>query len=305
MGTPMDEMENRYRRQIQSSLDFIEERLKQDFSLQEVASKANASLYHFHRLFRAFTGYSLAEYIRERRLESAAWDLARSDRAVIAIALDHGYSSPEAFLRAFKAKYSMTPREFRRRWGGAIGRGRIDLFDPAFMRKKGSVHMQPKIIETEGFSIQGGASTGKRGSCESDVPAFWATYRKKAAGKAIDLYGVCSGYRRGVCAGHSGGACGEDARKGEEYSYVIGEKRAESDADTADSRVPGGLYAVFGVPEDLAGYNGALDRIYTEWLPSSGYDLADSPVVERHSRGADGDNPVTEIWLPLTQAAAR
>jgi AraC-like DNA-binding protein len=82
MGTPMDEMENRYRRQIRSSLDFIEERLKEGFSLQEAASKANASLYHFYRLFRAFTGCSLAEYIRERRLESAAWDLARPDRLV-------------------------------------------------------------------------------------------------------------------------------------------------------------------------------------------------------------------------------
>jgi AraC family transcriptional regulator len=298
----MDEREGRYRRQLQSSIDFIEENLNGDFSLKDVASRANASLYHFHRLFRAFTGYSTAEYIRVRRLESAAVDLARTERAVIDIALDHGYSSPEAFLRAFKAKFGAAPREFRKRRGGAIGQSRIDLLDPAFARKKGRIAMQPRIVEIEGFSIRGDASRGTRGRCETDVPSFWEGRRGKADDGKMDLYGICLGFERATCASRTGGACdGRDAVSGgEAFSYVIGEKSEAPSSD--ETRVPGGRYAIFDVPEEIDAYNEALDRIYAEWLPSSGYELADSPVVERHSRGPGGKRRKAEIWLPLAKA---
>ncbi|CAH1056665.1 hypothetical protein PAECIP111894_02818 [Paenibacillus pseudetheri] len=60
-----------------------------------------SSKYHFQRIFHVLTGFTVTEYMRNRRLTLAAADLAGSDSKVIDIALKYGYESPEAFATAF------------------------------------------------------------------------------------------------------------------------------------------------------------------------------------------------------------
>lgn len=101
-------------RRIWQTLDYIEAHLDEKISLDELARRACLSKYHFHRLFRRETGEPVQQYIRRRRMERAAGELAETDRPILEIALDCRYSSQEAFSRAFARVYSLTPGEYRR-----------------------------------------------------------------------------------------------------------------------------------------------------------------------------------------------
>jgi AraC-like DNA-binding protein len=106
----MDSEKGGYPRRLQAAIEYIEENLQEELALKEVAARAFASLYHFHRLFRALVGQSLKEYIRCRRLVLAARELVTTRRSVTEIALSYRYSAPESFLRAFKGLFAVTPQ---------------------------------------------------------------------------------------------------------------------------------------------------------------------------------------------------
>lgn len=107
-------MQDRSLSDMQRALQYIEINLKSELSLETVASSAATSKYHFHRLFQAYTGMTLASYIRKRRLSNAASELLTTDRRILDIALDYEFESQEAFTRAFKKMFHMTPGEYRR-----------------------------------------------------------------------------------------------------------------------------------------------------------------------------------------------
>ena len=101
---------------INKAIGFIQKNPKENLSLQSIADNAGFSLTYFDSIFRKHTGYSPVEYSRIYKLTRSAIELRRTDRTILDIALDFGYSSPESFTRAFKAFYSITPSEYRERY---------------------------------------------------------------------------------------------------------------------------------------------------------------------------------------------
>ncbi|MEK5416624.1 MULTISPECIES: helix-turn-helix domain-containing protein [Paenibacillus] len=98
---------------IHNSIEFIENHLEEELNLDRIAKEAGFSKYHFHRLFQKYVGKSLAEYIRSRRLSSAAQLLLYSEERILDIALLYGFDSQEAFTRAFKGLYALPPAQYR------------------------------------------------------------------------------------------------------------------------------------------------------------------------------------------------
>ena len=98
---------------IEKAIKFIQCGSKENLSLQEIADKAGFSLTYFDALFKKHTGYGPVEYSRVYKLTRSALELRRTDKKIIDIALDFGYESPEAFARAFKKFYSLSPSEFK------------------------------------------------------------------------------------------------------------------------------------------------------------------------------------------------
>ncbi len=101
-------------RRIQDSIDFIEDNLKEGISIHDIAERAHLSVFHFQRLFRLFTGFSVMEYLRKRRLACAAFDLIASGRRVIDAAMDYCYGYEQSLIRAFRREYGVTPDAFRK-----------------------------------------------------------------------------------------------------------------------------------------------------------------------------------------------
>lgn len=100
---------------IEKVIAYISERLDEKLTLAQLSEVACFSRYHFHRLFTAYTGLSLQQYIRWLRLRRAAYQLIiHDDKSIINIAIEAGFESHVAFSRVFKQTCGKTPSEFRR-----------------------------------------------------------------------------------------------------------------------------------------------------------------------------------------------
>ena len=99
---------------IRKALDYIELNLSRPLQLREIAGEAYYSMYHFHRLFHEITGQTLKSYIRKRRMSEAARELIITDKKMTELAIDYGFSSQEAFTRAFEKYFIISPSAYRR-----------------------------------------------------------------------------------------------------------------------------------------------------------------------------------------------
>lgn len=107
-------MREEYITRINRVIDYIENNIDQELSLSQLATVANFSRYHFHRIFRAMVGETLNQFILRVRVEKAAVQLAGNPRKPITeIAFDCGFSSSATFARAFKELYKVSASEWR------------------------------------------------------------------------------------------------------------------------------------------------------------------------------------------------
>lgn len=98
---------------IEKALDYIEENLDTDLSLDEVADEVGYSKFHLSRLFSESVGCTLYKYIQTRRLTIAAEKLARTEKPIVEIAREANYSTQQAFTLAFRQLYLCTPQRYR------------------------------------------------------------------------------------------------------------------------------------------------------------------------------------------------
>ena len=99
---------------VRKALWFIEGRFGGEVSLDDLAAAAGASRYHFAHVFASVTGKSSMRYMRGRRLSEAARVLAKGASDILSVAIDFGYGSHEAFTRAFREQFGVTPDPFAR-----------------------------------------------------------------------------------------------------------------------------------------------------------------------------------------------
>jgi len=99
---------------IAAALEIVEQRLCEPMNAADLAKACYYSYSGLQKLFGYAFGYSVSEYITKRRLSRASSELLASAKSVTDIALDYQYESPEAFSRAFRRFWGVTPSEFRR-----------------------------------------------------------------------------------------------------------------------------------------------------------------------------------------------
>jgi AraC-like DNA-binding protein len=103
-----------YTESLHEIILFIDENLTADISLEGLAERMNFSPYHFHRMFKAFKGEVLMEYVRRLRIRSASHDLLSDGATIIEIALKYKFESQDGFCRAFKKYFGITPGKYRK-----------------------------------------------------------------------------------------------------------------------------------------------------------------------------------------------
>jgi AraC-like DNA-binding protein len=138
---------------VGTALNYIEAHLTQDISLEEIARQAHSSLFWFHRVFSMLVGDSLGEYLRKRRLDCAAAELVASNQRIIDIAVKYGFSSHEAFTRAFCNHFGITPSQYRKSGLIAPHRNPVTIKLLRSERKIQGGIMNTELVDNNGIRI--------------------------------------------------------------------------------------------------------------------------------------------------------
>ncbi|CEG34296.1 helix-turn-helix transcriptional regulator [Peribacillus castrilensis] len=104
----------RYSPIIQKTIEYIENSLQAELSLENISRFAGFSKFHYHRIFHKEVGVTVSEYIRYRRIANAANMLLYTDEKIIDIALYYRFETQESFTRSFKKYYDLPPGQYRK-----------------------------------------------------------------------------------------------------------------------------------------------------------------------------------------------
>ncbi|MEN1968404.1 AraC family transcriptional regulator [Lentibacillus sp. N15] len=276
---------------LQAAIDYMEDHLLEDLSMESIAQQTNFSVFHFQRTFAILTDISVGEYLRRRRLTLAAYELTRSNTKVIDLAYKYGYDTPEAFSKAFRRQHGVTPSEVRKRTGKLKSYHRLVVQ----VSLKGVESMKVKMVEREGFQIVGMKrefSLVKEDNLVG-IPKMWD--KLNADGTDERLFQLNNGSVEGVV-----GVCvGKDSQS---IDYWIGTAHEGSAPDGLSTLgIPASKWAVFEVHGPMPdAMQKVWKQIVSEWFPSSGYKHAGTPELEVYS----DENPsrpdlYSEIWIPV------
>jgi AraC family transcriptional regulator len=271
----------------QKALWYIESHLADALTLDEIAGIAGVSRFHLVRAFGAATGWSVMRYVRARRLSEAARALARGAPDILKLALDADYGSHEAFSRAFRDHFAVTPETVR----AAMCLDHLKLQEPILMDSTLIDNLAAPRFETaKAFLVAG---VGERFSHENGagIPALWQRFHQEV----VHIPGSIGQVAYGVCCN------GDDAGN---FDYIAGVEVSDfSDLPRQFSkvRIPEQRYAVFAQREHISTIRRAVNAIWNDWLPSSGFKIADAPNFERYDENFDPatGNGGFEIWVPV------
>lgn len=274
----------------QKALWYIESHLAGPLTLDEIAAIAGVSRFHLVRAFAAATGLSVMRYVRARRLSNAARALGAGAPDILSLALDADYSSHEAFTRAFRDHFGVTPEMVRA--GTCLDRSRLQ--EPIVMISTALDHLKAPRFEVGKPLLVAGV--GERCTLENQgagIPSQWQRFHQVVAGipgrNGKVAYGVC-------CNGDDAG----------NFDYVAGVEVTDfSDLprEFQSVRIPGQKYAVFTHAEHISTIRRTVNTIWNHWLPASGMKAADAPNFERYDETFDPGtgNGGLEIWIPVRE----
>jgi AraC family transcriptional regulator len=273
---------------IQRTIDYIELNLKEEFDITGAIRESGYSLTHFYRIFQAFFGISLKDYIRNRRLSEAAVALRMSDTRLIEIATEYDFQSQEVFTRAFSRLFGTTPGQYRKSLES------ITLYDKLNTRQKlmslQGLSIEPTIILEKKFQLVGITKTVHPGT--ADISQLWQEFHlsKKLIENSLEsdkLIGLCE-YM-------------PDITDDSEFLYTACKEVLSI------NRIPVGMevkiipctkYAVFTHWGTIDNLKDTYDRIYGVWLPLTGSELAEADTLEIYTCHTSGE-PRLDIYVPL------
>lgn len=297
-----------YYERLALAIDFIERNLKSPIRVADVSAAAFQSHWHFQRIFRWLTGYSVAAYLRRRRLAEAGCELLRGggQARVTDVALDYGYESPEAFSRAFRKELGVNPTGLRSVDEFPYFEA-IDINDGRFRDVYPDVTIEERVVVRSATRVRGlrKRTTMRSNQQFQDIPELWGRYFAQNLPAVIPdqsrpgtTVGVYSDWDYDEAFNLTIGAP-VAAGNGTQPGSASGEPQDAQ--ELIDIEIPAGKYTVFTIPgsapEDLiAGWK----YIYATWMPNTknerefgvDFDLFDE-------RFTDGPDALSEIYIPI------
>ena len=291
-----------YDRRVNRVIDHIRQHLADELPLATLARIAAFSPFHFHRVFRAVTGETVAGFVQRLRIEKAAAALRdHPDQSVLAVALDHGFASPAAFARAFRGRFGMTAtawraggaERWRRRWRKAEQQLRKPRKAPRGGRRQ-TRRMSVRVADMSPWHVAFMRYVGPYGA--RGIPALWERLRTWIA--AHDL-GSGPRVKLGVAYDDPSITVPERCRYD---ACVVVPRDLAPDRLVDVMDVPGGRYAIAAFVGTAHQIEGVWDRVFADWLPGSGYQPDDRPCYELYRGDPSVDGRGTfrcELHLPV------
>lgn len=284
---------------LKRAINYMEKHLLDDIGADEVAEEVYMSPFYFQKGFKIMTGYSIGEYIRNRRLYMAALDIISNKVKIIDLAYKYGYDNPESFTKAFSRFHGVSPKQLKE------DTRKIKTFLPLkiIVSIRGGNDMDYTIEKMDMIKVIGYDRNFSYETSYTEIPKFWDEFCKNCTDdknneevkKVIE-----------ECMIGEFGICIEDVPGNKEFRYMIAGKYN-------GGNVPEGM-KIFEIPEiKWAKFKcrgplpGALQsvntKIFIEWLPGNpDYEIAMGMNIEWYSNeDCKAFDYESEIWIPVKE----
>lgn len=272
---------------VAKALWFIEGQFTRCPSLDDIARASGTTRFHLSRNFTWTTGVPVMAYVRGRRLTEALRALANGAPSILGVALDAGYSSHEAFTRAFRDQFGITPEQARE------GR-RVEkhlLMEPIRMDDTTRTKLdEPRREEREVLTIAG-LGARFRMDATAGIPALWQKFQQYQ-GSLGEVPGLWYG------------VCGDWGESGEDFLYMAGVEVtdvSELPKELGTYSFPAQSYLVFRHDTHISGLQQTVGEIFGHYMPEHGFDPSKIPAYfefyEEKFDPATGLGGI-ELWMP-------
>lgn len=257
-----------------------------DHRLEDLARIAHFSPFHFHRIYGGVAGESVAATVRRVRLAQATRLLQEGRQSITQVALAVGYESPQAFTRAFGQFTGQSPRAFQQQLHRVI-------LDPLLASRDGCDAAMPevRVVERPAQRLRALRHQGP----VATIPHTHRRLRLHVGGRAVSEW-------LGVGCGDPMGSASFRY-----YAAVVSPEDWPCEAEVEMLDVPGGLYAMHCLAGPYSRITAAINALYARWLPGSGFEPDDRPMLERYlnsPRDAAQADLRTELLIPVRAARA-
>ncbi|MDR0272236.1 MAG: AraC family transcriptional regulator [Clostridiales bacterium] len=269
---------------IQNAVCYIEDNITEELNYDEIARCAYVSSFHFQRAFGILCGFTLGEYIRNRRLTLAGMELS-SGCKVIDAAAKCGYDSPDSFTKAFTRFHGISPSSAKKEGANLKSVAPLKI---KFKLEGGNV-MDYKIEAKEAFTVIGSVREFNGDTSYQEIPKFWGEHFSSGNGKHImGMFGI-----------------GFDSDETKKFNYMIAdciEGKGELPAEFIKKEIPAKTWAIFPIkgamPNALQEVN---TKIWSEWVPNCREYVIDGDIcIEMYSEGdPNSADYYSEIWIPV------
>lgn len=278
---------------ISKAIEYIENNITEEIFVEDIAKHVNISAFYFQKGFTLLCGYTITEYIRNRRLALAAGELMVDSTKVIDVAMKYGYDSPDSFTKAFSRFHGVTPSMVQKK------STMIKSFAPLKIKLslEGGYIMEYRLTKKDNFTVVGVTKKFSYDGAKEVIPKFWEEHYKKGNGKY-----VCGMFGINI----------DESMGNSEFEYMIADAYNPS-MDVPEGfitkTIPAFTWAIFpcrgAMPDSMKDVN---KKIFSEWLPAlkeyefaAGYCIEMYDNAEKYPKGMHDENYYTEIWIPVSK----
>lgn len=289
----------KYRKALERAVIYIEANLSEDIRVEDVAKAAGYSYYHLNRQFFALLGERIGSYIKKRRLANAAKRLLYTEERIIDIAVDSGFESSEAFSRAFKAIYQVSPQIYRMNRLDACVGSKERLDQGLLQHLISNVTVHPQIVTMPEIKVAG--IRGETTLSDIKLRELWNQVNHMHR----DIPHLVEGGRGfGICE-----ACNENTL----YTmndWVLFTEVAGYEVDSFEDLppqfvrkiLPAGKYAVFTHRGSLRMLPQTFDYIWGTWFLTTDEELdwrEDFELYDNRFLGYDHPESEIDLYIPI------
>lgn len=276
-----------YRKRIDRVVNYIYDHLDEPIDLQHLADVACMSPFHWHRVYRAIQGETIAATVKRLRLHRAAGQLAHSKISIEDIATCAGYSTLAAFTRAFSREYGQPPAHYRRAGSHALLQAAIE---------QGVADLHPVEIKQIGpMKVVGQAHHG-------DYMGIGRVFDRVFGW--VGQAGLLPNLQHSMAIYYDDPECVAESELRAFAGAVFLDDVTDISQDMTCREIEGGRYAVLRYRGPYADMAAAYRWLFGTWLATNGFELRDAPCVENYLNNPREVAPaelLTDIYMPLAK----
>ncbi|MEE1077189.1 MAG: effector binding domain-containing protein [Acutalibacteraceae bacterium] len=272
---------------IRKTIDYVEAHLLEEINSEIISKVVSISPYYLQNGFKILTGYTIAEYTRNRRLYLSALDIISNKEKIIDIAYKYNYDTPESFTKAFTRFHGISPKQLRK------SPDKIKIFLPLKVKIsiQGGNDMDYIVEKMEGFKLIGFEKEFSYENAHQEIPMFWGEISQKYLMPLMMGKKPESEIEKAICNCGNMGEFGvniDDIGNGK-FRYIIA--GTYTGGEVPDGMVsyelPDVELAKFSckgpMPEALQTLN---TKLFNEWLPGNpDYKMGIGVIIEWYTKG--------------------